>query len=326
MANRFQINVPKRRAADDPWFRVGNIDVTTTVFVIGLNVVSMFIYAFSRETVGRLAMFRVFVQEGQVWRLVTWPFASTPNFSTAISLLAFWFFGGDIERMFGRVRFAKFLAAIAVIVLLLALALNSALFGARLVGTAVFITYIAENPRRPFFFGIPAWILGCIFVGIEVLQLLGDSQPKEVLLLLAAIGTALILLRGYGWGSEVPWVPKVAIPPAFGGPTGRRPSVGRSADSTARGSGRAPKTRKPKTRKTGSDSSVVTGPWGERGTGTATTGAAPSTRLGSSGPVSAADVDRVLDKVAATGLASLTADEREILENASKSLRDRGTD
>ncbi len=320
MARRFPIYVPKRRAEDDPWFRVGSIDVTTTVFVIALNVFVMFIYAVSNAFFARLILFRPLVTDGEVWRLVTWPFATRPDIGAAFTLAFFWFTGREVERLFGRARFTKFLVTIAVVTTLLALAVNVPVGGLRFVVLAVFCAFAAENPRMPFFFGIPVWVIALVFVGLDVLQYLGDRESELLLVMIGAIATALLLLRGYGWGSEVPWVPRVAIPPLLGGPNNRtkRPTSGGNR-------ARAPKAGRGRKGRDG-DGSVVAGPWGEKGTGTATTAADAGPRLPRTGPLSQADVDRVLDKVAATGLNSLTEDERAVLEQASRTLRDRSSE
>ena len=320
MARRFQISVPKRRGADDPWFRIGTLDVTTGVFVIGLNIVSMFLYAINREWIVKLLLFRPFVTSGEVWRLVTWPFATEPSINAAFTLAFFWFVSREVERLFGRVRFTKFLVIIGLIVTALALALDVPVAGPRLLVTATFIAFVAENPRMPFFFGIPAWVLAVVYLGLDTLQYLGDRQSELLILLLASAGAALLLLRGYGWGSEVPWVPKLAIPELLGGPARRKkPSAGASKPS---------KPSRPSKNRGGKGGTVVSGPWGETGTGSATAASTasspPGSRLGRTGPVTQADVDRVLDKVAASGLNSLTDDEKAILEDASRRLRERG--
>ena len=320
MARRFPIYVPKRRAEDDPWFRVGTVDVTTTVFVIALNVFVMFIYAVSNAFFFRLILFRPLVTDGEVWRLITWPFATRPDIGAAFTLAFFWFTGREVERLFGRIRYTKFLVTIGLVTTALALAVNVPVGGLRFVVLAVFCAFAAENPRMPFFFGIPVWVIALVYVGLDVLQYLGDRESELLLVMIGAIATALLLLRGYGWGSEVPWVPRVAIPPLLGGPsnrTGRPASAGKRAQSPKASRGR-------KGRDGGG--SVVTGPWGEKGTGTATNEADSGPRLPRTGPLSQADVDRVLDKVAATGLSSLTEDERAVLEQASRTLRDRSSE
>ena len=42
----------------------------------------------------------------------------------------------------------------------------------------MFLVFIAEYPFARFFFGIPAWAIGAVIVGIEVLQLLGDRDER----------------------------------------------------------------------------------------------------------------------------------------------------
>jgi membrane associated rhomboid family serine protease len=320
VARRFPIYVPKRRAEDDPWFRVGTVDVTTTVFVIALNVFVMFIYAVSNAFFFRLILFRPLVTDGDVWRLITWPFATRPDIGAAFTLAFFWFTGREVERLFGRIRYTKFLVTIGLVTTVLALAVNVPVGGLRFVVLAVFCAFAAENPRMPFFFGIPVWVIALVYVGLDVLQYLGDRESELLLVMIGAIATALLLLRGYGWGSEVPWVPRVTIPPLLGGPTNR---TKRPASAGKRTQG--PKASRSRKGRDGGGS-VVTGPWGEKGTGTATNAADSGPGLPRTGPLSQADVDRVLDKVAATGLNSLTEDERAVLEQASRTLRDRSSE
>lgn len=68
--------------------------------------------------------------------------------------------------------------------------------------------------------------------------------------------------------------------------------------------------------------SVVTGPWGERGTATASTAASAPPRNSAMTRADRDEVDRLLDKIAQDGMASLDADERARLEDASRRLRE----
>ena len=49
MAGRFSFSVPERRNASDPWFRIGTLDVTTTMLVVLASVATMFVWADSDE-------------------------------------------------------------------------------------------------------------------------------------------------------------------------------------------------------------------------------------------------------------------------------------
>ena len=109
MAGRFSFSVPGRRNAGDPWFRIGTIDVTTTVLVGLLCVASMFVWALDPAIVDNLALVPSAVRAGEVWRLFTWPIANAPDIWTVITIAIFWYFGREVEGMLGRMRFGLFL-------------------------------------------------------------------------------------------------------------------------------------------------------------------------------------------------------------------------
>ena len=70
MAGRFSFSVPGRRNAGDPWFRIGTLDVGTTMLVILLCVAGMFLWALSGDGVGRTSSCSpTQVRGGEVWRL-----------------------------------------------------------------------------------------------------------------------------------------------------------------------------------------------------------------------------------------------------------------
>jgi membrane associated rhomboid family serine protease len=287
MRPKFNFSSPQRRGPSDPWFRVGQVEVTTTVFVTALGALSMFMYAASPALLEPLILLTSLVRGGEIWRVVTWPIANAPSLSSVITLAVFWYFGRSLEELFGRVRFTRFLIALAVIpaVLLVILSFLSPSLevfavGLRLVELGVFVSFVAERPNTPFFFGIKAWIIAAVFVGIDVLQLLGQRGWGSLLLLFFILATSLLLTRAYGFAAEQTWIPKIGLP------TG--------------------KTRKPKIAK---GSPVVRGPWGEAGLPVVNDMA------------SQAEMDRLLDKIAASGMDSLTADEKRRLKAHSKRLR-----
>lgn len=288
MKRKFSFSSPQRRGPDDPWFRVGQIDVTTTVLVVALGVLSMFIWAANNSVLDPLILETSAVRRGELWRLVTWPIANAPSFNAAISLALFWYFGRSLEELFGRVRFAKFLLILAIFPsLLLAVLsfplprLSVAAVGLSLIELGVFVAYVAERPETRFFFGIKAWVLAVVIVGIQVLQLVGYRDLGGLLLLLFILATALLLMRAYGFANEQTWIPKITLPK------------------------RTPKVRGAR------DTAVVQGPWQ----------ASPSTM---NDIASQAEMDRLLDKIAATGMDSLSGDEKRRLKAHSKRLRGDG--
>jgi len=292
MAGRFRFSFPPRRHQNDPWFRIGTLEVTTTVLVTLVCTLTIFLWAAdpvnSRDT-GLLRHFVLFpdqVKDGQVWRLVTWPFVSGPDpqfLWTILRIALFWWFGRDLEAQIGRVRFALLLLAVVIVSGLVATGLDVGLLGIRYVELAVFVLYVAEHPGAQFFFGIPGWIIGVVFVGAELLDLVSDRLWELVYVLLVALGTGLLVGRHYGLAEEQAWIPHVK---ATGGP--RAPARSRR--------------RKPRRGEV-----VVSGPWG---------GPAPV-----SSAADQAEVDRLLDKISAVGMDGLTADEKRRLKEASERLR-----
>jgi membrane associated rhomboid family serine protease len=290
MRPKFNFSSPQRRGPSDPWFRVGQVEVTTTVFVVALGVLSMFMYAASSALFEPLYLYTERVRSGQLWRLVTWPIANAPSLSAVITLAVFWYFGHSLEQMFGRIRFTYFLLAISVVpAVILALlsfvspSLRVAAVGLRLIELSVFVAYVAEQPNARFFFGIKAWVIAVVFVGIDVLQLISNRDTGALLLLLFILAMSLLLTRAYGFAADQAWIPKLALP--------------NKAQS---------KTRKFKPVK---GSPVVRGPWGE-------SGMPPVNDMASQ-----AEMDRLLDKIAASGMDSLTAEEKRRLKAHSKRLR-----
>lgn len=284
MSGRFQISFPGRRDHDDPWFRVGTLDITTSVLVPALCVVSMFVWAANPEFLRPLVLFADDVRHGQVWRLVTWPLANDPDIWTALTIAMLWYFGRELERMIGRVKFAWMLLLLAVVPGLVGTLLDINQAGIRPVEIAIFCVFCMELPDVRFFGGIPAWIFAVVIVGIEVLQLIGLRLPELIVLLAVSLATAMLAGRAFGVLTHYEWIPKLARH------RGRR-SGGRKRSS--RGSG-------------GSDTTVVAGPWAGANT--------PN-------PRDQYELDALLDKISANGIDSLDRGEKARLNELSKKLR-----
>ena len=161
------------------------------------------------------------VWHGQVWRLVTWPMVSTPDpqfLWTILRIAIFWWFARDLEAQVGRVRFAVLLLVVTVGSGLLAAGLDVGLVGLRYLELAVFVLFIAEHPRVPFFFGIQGWIIAAVFVGAEFLDLLSGRDYSLALVLLVSLVLGLLVGRSYGLAADQTWIPNLA---AAGGSSGR---------------------------------------------------------------------------------------------------------
>lgn len=320
MASRFSLPVPGRRGPSDPWFRVGSVDVSTTVAVTALCVLSLLVWAVEGDghpVLGRLALFPDDVKSGQVWRLVTWPLANAPTGGsvlwTVITIAIFWYFGSEVERLLGRVRFGVLLLAMTVIPGLVGTLINTVQFGIRPVEFGVFLVFVAEYPFARFFFNIPAWVIGVVFLAIEVVQILADPQSeRHLLFLFVTLAVAGVTARSMGLLASLPWVP--AVPLGRFGPSGRRRP--RRARPGPRGA--------PRPRPRGSGD-VVAGPWES----SASTGPGASTRLPPPPPPAAdaaadqAELDALLDKISAQGMDGLTPGDKQRLNELSKRMRNR---
>jgi hypothetical protein len=296
MAGRFSFSSPAARHDPQPWFRLGSLDVTTTVLVVLLCAASMLVWAIDPGLLEPLVLLPDRVWEGQVWRLVTWPLANEPDIWAVITLAIFWYFGRELEGLLGRTRFAWFLLILTVVPGIVGTLLDLPQAGIRPLEFSVFLVFIAQYPFARFFFGIPAWALGAVFVGLEILQLIGLRNERGIVFLLVSIATAAVAARSYGLAEALPWIPRVPLPGAA--PRSSAPKARRAP---------APKPTRP----TPPRSKVVEGPW---------SGPAPATSPADAAAAHA-ELDELLDKISANGLDSLTADEKRRLNELSKRLR-----
>ena len=285
MPGRFNLSFPGRRDHDDPWFRVGTVDVTTAVLVPALCVLSMLIWAVDPSLLAHLDLWPPDVRNGQVWRIVTWPLANEPDFWTLITLAIFWYFGRELERMVGRVRFLWLLVWIAVVPGAVGTALDLYQAGIRPIELAVFVVFCLELPQVRFFGAIPAWGFALAIVGVEVLQLVGVRNGDGIVLLAVSLATALLVARTFGLLTNYTFIPNL------------RPA--RSTRSTSE--------RRPRARKGGQR--VVAGPW---------QGSTPAHSADEQH-----ELDSLLDKINAQGLDALSRDEKARLNELSKKLRGR---
>ncbi len=280
--------MPSSRDRNDPWFRLGSIDVTTTVIISAMCVVSFFLYALSPAALDFLVLYPSDVTSGQFWRLLTWPIANAPSLSAVIATAIFWYLGTQIENQLGRAKYLWLILLVTLIPSLLATGLDVSVSGIRSLEIAIFVVFVCETPKVPFFFGIPAWILAVVIVGIDVLQLLGARQSEVLIVYMASIITAVWTARSFGMLNDFQWLPRIRLPWRTGSAKKRRPAARANASGQV----------------------VVDGPW-------------PTTPVYR--PMQdQAEVDKILDKIAIVGMDGLTSDEKKRLNDASKRLRKGG--
>ncbi|MBO9533145.1 MAG: rhomboid family intramembrane serine protease [Solirubrobacteraceae bacterium] len=299
------------RDDDGPWFRLGQLEVNTAVLVLLVWVGTLLIWvaegpgrAVSRE----LVLLTDDVTGGQVWRLVTWPWAHLSfQLWDIINAAIFFLFATDLERQTGRRAFGWLIGlsiviiGVAWVVLGSILGDSTVLYDLDLLALTVVLLYCAEHPTRPFFFNIPAWVIAAVIVALEVVNDLGERDWTRLLTVIVASALIALVAKSVGLLSAYDRVPEVSLPKRKG---------------AAAGGGRTPKPSKPKRSGGG-----LAGRFGRREE--AEIVEMPSSPASRPRPtpvvpddVSADDLalDALLDKISAGGMDALTDDERRQLE------------
>jgi hypothetical protein len=338
VAGKLQFNKPNRRGPGDPWFTVNGFDVTTSVLLPALVVSVWILWAVHPPIIGYLYL-SPDTWKGPIWQLVTWPLASIPDVREAIGLYFFWSIGRMFEERLGRIGFLRFVLTITIGTGLIGLALVNIidgglpnignlrfapsdlpfLFGPSLLGLALAVAVCFEHPGLRSFFGLPFAALVGVIVAIQTLQLVGVRAWSYLLTMFGSLLFTVAIMKAFGLGSELNnRFPSLGLPGLI---TGRSQSGSRRGGSSS-GSKRSGRSSKGSGRGSkGKGGSVVSGPWGESGTGTANRPAGSGTTMSRS---DREEVDRLLDKIAVSGMESLTPAERASLDEASRRLRDSG--
>ncbi len=220
------------RPSGEPWFRLGRLEVTTVMFVVLAVVVSWLAWVIVPSLPSLLYYSPEAVATGQVWRLVTWPFAEGLTLWGVLTLFFFWYFSTELENLIGRNRMVWLLlglwASVTAATTLTALLLGGGgvLAGFNLVEFVVLLLWIAEYPHRKFFFGIPAWVIGAVLIGVQALGMLASRSGSALLSLLLSVVLVSLVAKRVGLLREYAWIPGGRAPGRPSRP--RAPRVSRS--------------------------------------------------------------------------------------------------
>lgn len=202
------------REHTDPWFRIGRLEVTTTILVVLLVGASIIPWVILNPVwTGLTAFTPALVASGQLWRLVTWPFAEGLSLWSLLSLFMLWYFGTPLEGHIGRAKmatlFAGMWATLTAMYSLTALLLstNSALVGIGLIQFLILLLWIAEYPTVRFLFNIPAWAFGAVILGLQILLLIAGRAFADLLAFLLTLAFVAILARRVGLLTNYGWIP-----------------------------------------------------------------------------------------------------------------------
>ena len=205
-----------RPSSGDPWFRIGRLEVSTVIAVVMAVVVSWMALVILPTSAYWLSYTPDAVAAGQVWRLLTWPLVNGMTLGSVLNLFCLWYFGTELERMIGRTRMVWLLLGIwasltaASTVVGFALGGGTGLAGIDVIEFALLLLWIAEFPRRPFLFSIPAWVVGAVLVALQVAGLLAARSGGVLLSLLLAFGLVAVVARRVGLLGEYALDPRRA--------------------------------------------------------------------------------------------------------------------
>jgi membrane associated rhomboid family serine protease len=126
----------------------------------------------------------------QAWQLLTYGFLHHEQpFHVIFNMIALWFFGRDVEGVYGKVEFLKIYVSFAatagfiwVVFEQLAGAFGGPLVGASGAIAGIILMFIFHWPYRTvlfWFFPMPAWVMGVIWLAQDVLRAM-DPRLGEV--------------------------------------------------------------------------------------------------------------------------------------------------
>jgi membrane associated rhomboid family serine protease len=300
------------RDDEGPWFRLGQLEVNTAVLVLLVWVATLLVWV--AEGPGRAVSQQLWldtsaVASGEVWRLVTWPFAHlTFQLWDIINAAILYLFATDLEKQTGRRPFGILLGSSVVIIAIAAVVLGAVLGDPTLIADldllalTVVLLYCAEHPTRPFFFNIPAWAIAAVIVALEVVNDIANRDFTRLLTVVVASGVIALVAKKVGLLSMYERVPELSMPGGGDGGSGR----------ASKGSGRA-KAKKP-------GKGGLSGRFGRQQeaeiVAMPTQPARPRPVPVVPDDVSADDLalDALLDKISAGGIDSLSEDERRQLD------------
>ena len=136
---------------------------------------------------------------GQLWRLVTAPFATVEPLGFLVSLMVLGFFGAQVEARLGSRGLATLLLVTAIAGGLIQAAVGFEYWGFRGAGYSMLAAFAAIAPKAQVLllvFPVPAWLLVAILVFIDIATAIGHAGGESVLGHLAGVGTGLVAILG----------------------------------------------------------------------------------------------------------------------------------
>lgn len=298
-----------------PLFWVGGRPIHAVSFLVSLYVLATvgtaLLLAVGRQDLIQLFVYNsAAVAHGELWRLITYSLINPPSISFALEIGALYFLGRFVEVGIGSKNFALFYGGLILLQGILfqlahALGYPAEAHGMQMASLALFAAFVAMVPSGLFFFGIAArWML-FLLLGLSALQLLAEHQWTSMVQLLVLSAAAVFFMKKQGYSEPLYFFSsKGLVNPSMSKPVVLPPPKAQASIPPFAG---------PK----------VLASFSVEGAQKAveTFSAAPVQKKKKNSPI--LHVDQLLDKINATGMESLTGEEKERLEAARMALLER---
>jgi membrane associated rhomboid family serine protease len=262
------------------------VHLLVAALVVSMLVTTALQFARADGLIALLSFSGEAVWRGEVWRVLTYGLVNPPSLGLAIELLMLVWFGREVEGFLGRRDFLRLYVGLYLVRPLLFSALAPVLPANFAGGTgsfAVFIAFATLFPDAPLLFNLLARWVAWGLLALGALMALGARDGMRLLELAATSGFAFAFIRHHQGRWSFPRFPRFRL--------------SRPAPATATRAAPVPVAARAGT---------------ARSSGTTPPVAAPM-----------AEVDALLDKIAQSGIHSLTAAERARLEAAREDLQRR---
>jgi membrane associated rhomboid family serine protease len=151
------------------------------------------------------------IASGHVWQVFTYAFIYFPNSPWPIlwDMLFLWWFGRELEDIYGPKEFLAFYLAIVLLSagvyllfpFLIGVAATFPLFGASTAVLAVLVLAACHFPRKTinlfFILPVPIWLVAVVDVGLQVFNFLSLVGPNESVGGMAGIPAAFLAAAGF---------------------------------------------------------------------------------------------------------------------------------
>lgn len=147
---------------------------------------------------GWLTFSSVAVLHGEVWRVVTYGLVNPPSLSFVVDMFMIVWFGREVERVYGRRSFLGLFGGVYLVTPAIFTALGTwlpVLWSGGVGSLAIFVAFAAIHPEMPTFFNLKAGWVAVILVGLYSLMALGSRDWLHLIMLLATTGWALVFIR-----------------------------------------------------------------------------------------------------------------------------------